>query len=920
MLRVSVFLLALALAPPCRAVEFYVAPNGDDASGGTKRRPFSTLKRARDAVRELRAREGGLPDGGVTVWLDEGAYLLTESFELTEEDSGTEDSPIVYRGVPDGKARLVGGPVIPPESFRPVADPAIRERLPKDAVDQVVVADLRDLGVTDFSAAWPAKFRGYAGWPELFFDGEPMVLARWPNNGLAKIAGVVEQGSRPRFGEKPDRPGTFTYEGDRPERWLTADDVYLSGYWAYKWYDETIRVDAIDPLARTITLAAPCMYGLGGFAGEYFALGLLEELDEPGEYYFDRKTGLVYLWPPAALAGRDIAISLLTAPLVTMAGTSHVMFRDLVFEFSRGMAATITGGTGNQLAGCTVRNIAADSVRIEGGTNNGVRSCEFYGLGGGGISLSGGDRAELTPCGNYAENNHIHHYARLFRAHHDAVRLEGVGCRVSHNLIHDAPHHAIDFVGNDHLIEYNEIHHVCMETDDAGAIYTGRDWTVRGTVIRHNFFHHIGGSSAVGNQAIYLDDTACGTIVTGNVVANAHCAFLIGGGRDNVVENNIVVNCPVTVHIDSRGLRGEWLEGQEVHRTLRDKLAGVPYREEPWRTRYPELANILEDEPGLPKRNRIARNILIGGAMDIAKKALEHGIFESNWETGEAPAFVDAGHFDFGLADDAAGYEMVPGFEPIPFDEIGLRVDEYRTFVPAHVPWIAPGNEAFLESLAVSLGCRTPGAIIRYTTDGSEPTLRSKLYARPFTVNDTTTIRAAAYVPGGEPESRSPTTSASFVRYALDDEGGLPLSALQPIEVSVYGGLLCDVNCEGAMLSLAGTQFATGLTTAPLATQDGGHAHVVYDLSAGLATARRFTAFVGIDDSAGNAGSCQFAVEVRRNGEWERVFESKILRGGDAPAKVDVAISGADRLRLVVTDAADNHYSDHAAWGGAALR
>jgi molybdopterin-containing oxidoreductase family membrane subunit len=54
-----------------------------------------------------------------------------------------------------------------------------------------------------------------------------------------------------------------------------------------------------------------------------------------------------------------------------------------------------------------------------------------------------------------------------------AVILSGVGHRVSHNVIQDHPHCAILFSGNEHRIEYNEIHSVCYESNDAGAIYSG---------------------------------------------------------------------------------------------------------------------------------------------------------------------------------------------------------------------------------------------------------------------------------------------------------------------------------------------------------------------------------------------------------------------------------------------------------------
>jgi len=900
------------------AAEFHVAPNGRDTSPGTKQKPFATLGRARDAVRRL----GSPPPDGVTVWLQPGAYRLEKSFELTQEDSGTKEAPVIYRRARAGAVRIVGGPVIQPQAFAPVTDPAILDRLDESARSHALQADLKALGLTSFGEPWPVTFRGYAGWPELFFDGKPMVLARWPNDGLARVARVVDSGSRPRWNEKPDRPGTFAYEGDRPARWLKADEVYLNGYWAYKWFNECIKVATIDPQAKTITLAAPHVYGLGGpSGGEYYALGLLEELDTPGEYYLDRKNGILYFWPPEPLAGKEIGLSLLQQPLVALTDTAYVTLRDLIFEFSRGMAVTVTGGQSNLIAGCAIRNIAPDAVSISGGTDNGIVACDLYNMGGGGISLSGGDRKALTPCGNYAENNHIHHYARLFRTHHDAINLNGVGCRASHNLIHDAPHHAMDFGGNDHLIEFNEIHHVCMETDDAGAIYTGRNWTVRGTVIRHNLFHHIGGGPSVGNQAIYLDDTACGTTCFGNVIYRVYRAFLIGGGRDNVVENNLIIDCPISVHVDNRGMAGEWLEGQEVYYTLRNGLKEVPYQEEPWRSRYPTLANILDDDPGLPKRNVVRRDIMFRcGGMSLAQEARDYGTIEGNWETNDNPGLVDVQHLDLRLKEAAPAYQHIPDFRPIPVEQIGLRKDAYRTFLPAAGPWVEPAPGGFVGEVEVSLGTRTPDAVIRYTLDGTEPTPKWERYAGPVKLTRTATVKAASWAGSGEEASRSETVSATFTEMKLGPDHGIYLSDLTPAEAFVHGGLKRDTSYQNGLITLHGQQFPKGLLTHPETTPDGGRATVVYALEGGLGKATRFKAWVGIDDSAGNAGSSTFAVEVRHNGQWQRVFESGVLRGGQPAAPVDADITGADQLRLVVTDAGDGINSDHAAWGGAIIQ
>lgn len=908
-------------APPVTAATFYVSPLGNDAWSGQLAEPniestdgpFATLERAREALRTAP------PDQPRTVILRGGVYRLAQTLELGPEDSGTAQAPVVWRAAPGEEVRLIGGLVL--TDFQPVTDPAVVERLDPSARGNILQANLKDYGLTDFGAAWPVTFRGYAGWPELFFDGQPMALARWPNEGMARVAQVVDSGSKPRWNEKPDRPGTFVYEGDRPTRWGAADEVYLNGYWAYKWYNECIRVARIDPEAKTITFAAPHLYGLGGpSGGEYFALNLLEELDSPGEYYLDRKTGILYFWPPEPWAGQEVGLSLLETPLARLANAAFVIFRDLIFEFSRSVAVVIEGGHDNLIAGCTVRNIALDAVTVSGGSHHGVVACDLYNLGAGSISLNGGDRATLTPGGHYAENNHIHHYGRLFRTHRDAIYLNGVGCRASHNLIHDAPHHAIDFGGNDHLIEFNEIHHVCLETDDAGAIYTGRNWTVRGTVIRFNYFHDIGGGTAVGNQAIYLDDTACGTTCQGNVIENVYRAFLIGGGRDNVVENNLVVGCPIPLHIDNRGLGGEWLEGQEVYLKLRNDLKEVPYQKEPWRSRYPTLANILEEEPGLPKGNVVRRNIFFRcGGMYLAAEARQYGTIEDNWETEDDPGCQDAAHGNFSVRPDAPAFQQVPGFQAIPFDQIGLVRDEYRRTVAAATPWIEPAVPGFVGEMTVTLGSRTRDAVIYYTLDGSEPALASERYTTPFRLTATATVKAAAFAPDGEIKSRSGTVSATFQQFQLGPQGGVYLSDLPAVEVRAHGGLTRDACYYGGPLKLSGQEYAKGLMLHPEATPEGGVARATYVLEGGLSQAQRFLATIGLADPVNERSSVTFAVEVHRHGAWERVFESGVLRAGQQQG-VAVDIAGANRLRLVTTDAGDGIDTDHAVWAEARLQ
>jgi len=517
-----------------------------------------------------------------------------------------------------------------------------------------------------------------------------MTLARWPNQGWAIIAGAPAG----------QNGGRFTYSGDRPKRWTTAPDLWLHGYWTYDWADTWEKVRAIDSDKREIVTEPP--HGAYGYTPgkRYFALNLLEELDVPGEWYLDRASGLLYFWPPAPIAAGHPTVSLLETPLVTLTEVSFVTLRGLILECARASGVEMAGGQSNLVAGCTFRNLGTHAVSIgearpgvrpsgrdpgatlPATTHSGVVGCDIYGVGEGGIMLDGGDRQTLTAAGNFASNNDIHDYSRCAFTYHPAVSLDGVGNRVAHNRIHDAPHNAILFGGNDHVIEYNDIRRVCLETGDAGAIYTGRNLTTRGTVIRYNYFRDISRSVAANEgfvdvMSVYLDDCACGTTVYGNVFYRGGRAVMIGGGRDNTVENNVFVDCNPAIHVDGRG--EGWMKQAfyATNDTIQTTLRAVPYNRPPYSTRYPHLANILEDQPGLPKYNRILRNLCVGPKwIDWLDGLNETKVEVAGNLTAGDPGFVDRARADFRLRPDSPALKL--GFQPLPLAEMGLVQDEYR--------------------------------------------------------------------------------------------------------------------------------------------------------------------------------------------------------------------------------------------------
>ncbi len=99
--RPAVAILALCLlANACPAADFFVAPAGNDASPGTRERPFATVQRAQQAA-----------EPGDTVFIRGGTYLLREAQVAKREriwayvtqldKSGTPGKPIRYWACPN---------------------------------------------------------------------------------------------------------------------------------------------------------------------------------------------------------------------------------------------------------------------------------------------------------------------------------------------------------------------------------------------------------------------------------------------------------------------------------------------------------------------------------------------------------------------------------------------------------------------------------------------------------------------------------------------------------------------------------------------------------------------------------------------------------------------------------------------------
>ena len=668
--------LVLASAVHALPCDLYISPTGQDQGPGTKTQPFLTVEAARTAIRQSKL-TGQFPPQGVTVWIAGGDYFRTNSWELSTVDSGTPTGPVVYRCADKRPARFIGGKVV--VGFQAVTDPAIRDRLDPSARTAVVQADLIAQGISDFGKLHSRGFTRsgkISAALEVFYADQPMPLARWPNATDTTISGFPKDHATkdPHGGALGELEHGFYFQGDRPQHWKTLADVWMHGYWAQDWADTDEQVSSIDLTTNLVKTLPP--YGKYGFrqGQRFYFFNILEELDQPGEWYLDRTAGHLYFWPPGPLNPGTVLVSTLSTPLLSMANVSYVTVRGLTFECARGAAVEIIGGTSNVVSDCSIRNLGTYGVVVQDGSYHTVNACEIQETGEGGIMLVGGDRMTLKPGGHQALNNHIHDFGRWCRSYRPAVMIRGVGNRVAHNLIHDGPHNAIQLSGNEHLIEFNEIHHVCTETGDVGAFYMGRDWTQRGNVVRYNYFHDLAGRG-LGAMAVYLDDMTSGTTVFGNIFYKAQHAVFIGGGRDNLVENNIFVDCEPAVHVDARGVNPAPAWHNMVYDEMRQHLDKMQPAAALYNQRYPHLTELPKYYAGTngipPEGNVIACNIQFEGTwLNLPRQPqLLQGITVTNNLTEIDPHFVDRPHGNFRLQPSSPAFKL--GFQQIPLEKIG---------------------------------------------------------------------------------------------------------------------------------------------------------------------------------------------------------------------------------------------------------
>jgi len=708
---ISILLAALMMLPlfavlPAAAQEYdempgvtltyYVSADGKADADGSSENPFASIEAARDAIRELKKTDG-LPDGGITVIVKNGIYNVTDNITFTSEDSGSEKCPIRYVSEELHGAILTSAAVLDYSDFVPLSKEESDRIIDKDAAGKVLKLDLSKYGVTADNVSAPSRDYRF----DLAVDGVVMKYAEYPNASYHRAPSEIEA-------ERTTKLVITEEDAARIAGWKDISEASVYCFTTYEWATANADIASFDSANNAVKVHGSYGYGFGT-RSRYRFINVMEEIDTAGEYFLDRRSCVLYAYLPDGAENALITANIAETRIIHATNTEHLTFHGFDINGTRTEAVSLNDCRSVTLDSLKVSNIGDVGINARGYDIT-IQNCDISGTGADAIRIYGGDRTTLTPSNNLIYNNYIHDWATRGQTYRPGVRVDGVGITVSHNEICNSLHFAILYYGNDNIFEYNYIHDVVTDSSDAGAIYAGRHYAYYGNVMRYNYFEDIGSAEMGCAMAIYWDDGLSGQTAYGNIMNRVYgkdsFAVMVGGGRDNTIENNMFIDIydgdssvGYVISVDSRARMGyfdpTYWSGDPYGHVW--QFEEVPYNTGIWAEKYPALAKVKyvketlrddDDEYAFfnPAFNVYRNNAfytsgagpkiqqfdLSGVNHEMPENIIDSTVNEKNYQIAKNLSdFVNAEKGNFKLKKDASVFTKIEGFKDIPFENIG---------------------------------------------------------------------------------------------------------------------------------------------------------------------------------------------------------------------------------------------------------
>lgn len=644
--------------------KIFVSAVGDDSGDGSEEEPLRTLEKAIDVANEMREDSDKL----IEILLREGTYSVTNTIKII--NSQKDDPLLKISAYQDEKVTINAGVDIPLSAMSIADSDFTNAIIDKPNAGSVLQYNLKDAQIEDFGEI---SLRGHLisdekeAQAELSLNGEVQKLAGWPNGeytGLIKPTDSNEYGKRTKSGIA--NGCSFQVNYDRPSQWSKPEQAWLSGTIGPNYEFDYYPVSRFDSEEKRVYLSRGALEKY--YTEPYYRFeNVPEELDEPGEYYIDRQSGMLYFYPPEDAPKDSVLTITMSTPTLDVSGkapnsmfrienSKNIVFENLIFKGGRGSAITGKNNSNIQFINCEINSFGENGIRFDASTDIKISDCKIHDVGQDGILfVSCGNYKTLSPSNIVVSNNDIYNFARLERSYKTGIDFgyRCVGATAANNHIHNGPHAGMIFYGVNNDIYGNEFDNLVTEFSDMDALYCNNSnypWE-RGNKIHNNYFHDIGKSSMNGRhqinvRAIRTDNRGCGLNIYenlfynigdgGNGNGNNGIGAITAEGTRNRIFNNLFVDCNEAYfntlqykeieNADDGTLYPDTVinsSGVEVANTINGaKVADLKKRMENYLPVYgkqfPELYNYFYEHPNMSKTNEFKNNMIINIAIPLS--------------------------------------------------------------------------------------------------------------------------------------------------------------------------------------------------------------------------------------------------------------------------------------------------------------
>ena len=345
--------------------DVYVSTKGKDENNGSKGNPVLTLPKALQIVQPFAGKEP------VHIWIEQGDYHIGETILLDEQFSGTKECPLVISSLPGHKVRIKGSVQLNELVWKKYKDEIFQTQLPDNSdFNQLFVNDTRQIRARFPNYDYENPLRGGKGY-QFVTGGSNHRLDTW-------------------FGFDPEK---FT-----KKEWKNPEPGIVHAFQSHNWGNMMYRIKGLDREENKVLLGEGGWqlqrdHGIGtgrGSSSPFYVENIFEELDVPGEWFFDKNTSTLYYYPfeDTNLQKAQIEVAVLK-DLIQIKGNSdkpvqYITINGLEFTQSK----TTFMEKYEPLARGDWAIHRGGAVFMEGAENCTVYNCNFQYLGGNGVFMS----------------------------------------------------------------------------------------------------------------------------------------------------------------------------------------------------------------------------------------------------------------------------------------------------------------------------------------------------------------------------------------------------------------------------------------------------------------------------------------------------------------------------------------------------